>query len=119
MGLKAYVRSLLAKYGHTQKSIARAMRIDEGQMSRLLDSSPRPVTLDALCEAIGCDADERLEVYRLAEKMPMEILDAFCSDVVVSRLFRMVAQMGAAEVRRVVAEFNGRREVKNADTGQV
>jgi DNA-binding Xre family transcriptional regulator len=91
MDLRQYVRTLLVKYGHTQKSVAAAMRIDEGQMSRLLDSSPRPVTLDALCEAIGCDADERLEIYRQAGKVPMEIVNAFCASVEGSRRIRAAA----------------------------
>ena len=83
MTLQRYIKSLLGKYGLNQRRICERTGIDKAYISRSLQDGARfsfnPETLEKIVSAIGCDAGERLEMYRLAGKIPDEIHKAFCS----------------------------------------
>lgn len=108
MNFKVYLRTLLAQRGMTQDSLASAAGVDAGQLSRHLSGEfiPRAETLERFVKVLNCTPDERLELYRLAGRMPQEITEAFCSSNLMARFFRMVAQLGHTEVERVVREWN-------------
>jgi hypothetical protein len=85
----------MGKYGFNQRRLAEAVEVDTAQLCRMLDPDypyrPLPATLEAMCEAMGCTADERLELYRLAGRVPREIVEAFCASAGAARDFRRLA----------------------------
>ncbi len=58
------------------------MKIDTGYLSKLVNNQsgyyPNSDTLENLTDALQCTAAERIELYRLAGRIPPELQMIFC-----------------------------------------
>ena len=82
MNFHEYLKSLIKERNLTQKAIAKTLETDTAYFSELLnnrhDFLPSCKTLESLSRVLQC-TDERIELFRLAGKMPPELRMAFCS----------------------------------------
>ncbi len=96
MTFQDYLKSLLKKYGVTQCRLCELIAIDPAHLSRMLRSDARfifqPNNLEKIALFLGCTPDERCEIFRLAGKMPPEIITAFCKSPEAATKFRELAK---------------------------
>jgi transcriptional regulator with XRE-family HTH domain len=90
VNFKIYLRTLLASRGLNQRKLATLTGIDNGQISRHLSGEfvPSTETLEKFTCALTLTTEGRLELYRLAGRMPPEFVKAFCSSKEVAQLFQ-------------------------------
>jgi len=97
--MKQTFQSLLAaimkRNNLTQRELARRAGINHISLCRILNETYafRPGrTVTQLADAVGCSADERLELYRLAGILPPEIVTAFCASTESARAIWQAAK---------------------------
>ncbi len=83
MNFYQYLKSLIKERNFTQNAVAHALEMDKAYFSKLVNAKfnyfPSADTLESLSDLLQCTVDERIELYRLAGKMPPELRMAFCS----------------------------------------
>lgn len=88
------LRSIMDRNGLTQRELARRAEIDHVSLCRMLKPYYKfkpGKTIERITKAVGCTAQERLELYRIAGLMPEEMILAFCSDPVTADNFARLA----------------------------
>ena len=83
MNFYQYLKSLIKARNLTQKAVADALEMDKSYFSKLVNEKfnhfPSAGTLQELSEFLDCTIDERIELFRLAGKIPPELRMAFFS----------------------------------------
>lgn len=83
MNFHEYLKSLMKNQFLTQKAIADLLEMDKSYFSKMvngrLEHLPSADTVQALTEILQCTIDERIELFRLAGKIPPELRMAFFS----------------------------------------
>lgn len=78
-----YLKALIKTRKYKHKIIAQTLEMDAAYLSRLLNNRtgflPSCKTLENLSDVLQCTIAERVELFRLAGKMPPELNEAFCS----------------------------------------